>query len=1172
MKLKATLFFIFAAMQVVFSQQLVPINSYVTDSGDTVNIFPSNLRTISPPPSPQSCATTNNLVLPYNQNNGQRGIMFDITALSNITISCFDVNMATGTTGVSIYYKIGTHVGFTVTPGAWTLIGTTNVAGNGVNIPTYVPINVNVSVTAGCTVAFYITRTTANGAIINYTNGTAVGFVFASNADMQVKDGTGKDYPFGASFTPRRFNGTIYYNLNSSSAGVVTGPLSMCAGSTQTYTFTGNGWSNYVWTVPVGTTITSGQGTNTITILAGSTPGQICVTPSNACGNGPVTCLTVSLAPSPTSTSTSVNVSCFGGNNGSATINASPAGVYTYAWSPSGGTGQTATALSVGTYTVTATNSGGCATTQTVTITQPPIITATQSQVNLLCNSGNNGSATVNPAGGNPGYTYSWLPTGGTGATASGLGAGTYTCTITDANGCFITQSFTITSPPAITLTTSSTPSFCGSPNGSASVVAAGGTGAYTYLWSPSGGTAATETGLIGGAYAVTVTDANGCSSNATVNVVGASTPSAVITTSTNVLCFGGNNGNATVTPAGGNAPYTYSWSPTGGNNATGVGLIAGVYTITVTDNNGCTATDTVTITEPPVLTSTLTSANVLCNGGNSGNATITATGGNPGYTYSWSPSGGNAAFANGLSAQNYTCTITDANSCVTTSSVTITEPSLLTTTSSQIDELCSGGNNASATVTPAGGIPGYTYSWSPSGGSGTTASSLFVGSYTCTITDSNGCFITQSFVITEPATVVASQGSITNVACFGQPTGAINISQSGGVGPYTYAWLPNVSVSNSASGIPASSYQVTVTDANGCASTITVTITQPPLLTLSASASPSSVCSGTSVTISSTPSGGSPGYSVIWNPGNLVGNSQNILPSSSTTYSATVTDANGCTTNATTLVSVFPMPVAALSADILSGCNPVCVNFSDISSIASPGTITAWNWDFGDGNISTSKNPLHCYTTPGVYTVILNVKSADGCTSTITFVNYISVYMNPIAGFNVGPQPTTIFNPEIFFTDISTNASSWQWSFGDQQNSTSAVQNPSFTYLLPDCYTALLTVTSSDGCVDTISHPVCLDPDVSIYVPNAFTPNGDNKNEVFQPVGYGLDLDKYQMWIFDRWGNMIFSTTDFNIGWNGKKIGYSDTCEIDTYVWKIVVSDLAGTKHMLTGKVNLVR
>lgn len=1401
MKLKFTISLLIVTLTVFGQQnQNAPV-TYITDSGDTM-VVPYNARlNPSPPPTPLACASSNNHATPYNQNNGQRGIMFDITALNNITINCFEVNMATGTTNCAIYYKVGTHVGFATTPGAWTLIGTVSVTGAGINVPTNVPLNVNIPVSAGCTVAFYITRTTSGGPILYYTNGTAVGFVYSSNADLQVKDGTGKDYPFAASFTPRRFNGTIFYTLTSGpGGGSVLGPLQVCAGSTQTYTYTGTGWTGFNWTVPAGTTITSGQGTNTITILAGSNPGNICCTPSGPCGPGPQACLAVTLAPSPASTQSAVNISCFGGNTGSATITPNPAGSYTYTWSPNVGSTATVTGLSAGSYTVTATNAGGCSTTQTINVTQPSALTATQSQTNILCNGnstgaasvsasggspgysyawspsggngssatnlaagaytclitdlngctnqqtfsitappalslatsstpsacgnpngsasvvasggaggyqylwspsggtgstatglnggmysvtvtdvngcstqatvnvtttsaptatitastnvlcngGNTGNATVTPSGGNGPYTYSWSPSGGTGATANNLNAGTYvvtvtdfsgctatdtvtltepslltatssftnvlcnsgntgsasvapsggagsylyawtpsggnasnatglnaqsyTCTITDANGCTNQQTFNITSPSAINLSTSSTPSTCGAPNGSASVVASGGAGGYQYMWSPSGGTGATESALTGGPYVVTVTDANSCTSQATVTVVGASTPTAVITSSTNILCNGDLTGDATVTPSGGNGPYTYSWSPSGGSAATEMNLGTGTYVITVTDFDGCTATDTITLTEPPQLTATATATDVLCFGGNSGNASVTTSGGAGGYQYTWSPSGGNAANATGLNSQSYTCTITDANGCATTASVTITEPSLLTTTFSQVDELCNGGNTGSATVNPSGGAGSYQYSWTPSGGNAATATSLTAGVYTCMVTDANGCILTQTFNITEPSALVLTQGAITNVDCFGNTNGAITVNSSGGSGTYTYTWAPNVSSTNSASSLGAGNYSITITDANGCSTGIPVTVTEPPMLTMQASGAPNSICSGQQVALSANAGGGVPTYTVIWTPGNLTGANQNVAPTSTTTYSAVVTDANGCTAGTTTAVTVNPDPVATLASNITSGCSPVCVNFTDQSTVGNPGVITSWNWDFGDQNTSTQQNPSHCYNAPGVYPVTLTVTTSGGCTQTITMPNYINAFAVPVAAFGSDPQPTTIFNSEIHFTDSSTNASAWVWSFGDVLNSSSTDQNPSFNYGQADCYTVVLTVTSSDGCTDTTSEPVCIEPDVSVYVPNAFTPNGDNNNEIFIPVATGINPDKYEMWIFDRWGNMIFTTRNINEGWDGRVQGYSDICQVDTYVWRIVAWDLSGNMHTLTGSINLVK
>lgn len=1171
MKQGVTIAFLFFTL-FLCAQSQTGIVTYITDSGDTVSTTAAQRSNPFPPPSPLACPSANNLALPYNQNNGQRGIMFDVTAINNITINCFDVNLDAGSAPVAIYYKIGTHVGFTNTPAAWTLLGTSPAIVGATNVPTAVPVPVNVTVSAGCTVAFYITRTTALGPLVNYTNGTAVGFVFGANADLQVKDGTGKDYPFGANFTPRRFNGTIYYTPTAGpAAGIVTGPSPLCAGTSAQYVFTGSGYTSYNWTVPAGTVITAGQGTQTITVTAGSTSGNICCTPTGACGPGPAVCLAVTMYPQPTATQSHVNVLCFGASTGSASISVNPVAIYTYTWSPNVGSTGTVNNLPAGSYTVTASNAGGCSVTQTIVVTQPPsALTATQSQTDLVCNGINNGSASVTASGGTPGYTYAWAPSGGNAANASSLSAQSYTCTITDLNGCTNQQTFTLTAPPAITLVTSSTPSTCGNANGSASVVASGGTGGFTYAWLPSGGTAATDPNLTGGTYTVNVTDASGCTAQATVAVVGATTPSVTITASTNILCNGNTTGDATASAAGGNGPYNYAWAPSGGVNPTESNLGAGTYTVTVTDQDGCTATGTVTLTEPPLLTAAISGTDVLCFGGATGSATITPAGGAGGNTFAWSPSGGNAATATGLTAQSYTCVVTDMNGCTASQSLTLTEPPVLTTTASQVDELCNGGNNGSATVNPAGGVGGYTYTWTPSGGNAATAPNIFAGTYTCTISDANGCTVTQVFTITEPPAIVLTSGAITNVDCFGAATGSASLNNSGGTQPYTYVWTPNASATNSASGLIAGNYVVDVTDANGCSSTITLTVTEPPLLTIQASAVPSLICSGQPSNLSTNAGGGVGPYNYGWMPGPMIGANQTVTPTATTTYSVVVTDVNGCTATTVTTVTVNPVPVAALTSDVVSGCSPVCVNFSDNSSVAAPGVITAWDWDFGDGNTSTQQNPNHCYNTPGVYTVILQVKTADGCVHSVTMTNYITAWVVPYADFTASPQPTTIFNSEIHFTDMSVNATQWQWSFGDVLGSSSTDQNPSFTYGAPECFLVQLDVSTPNGCTAQDTMTICIDGDVAIYVPNAFTPNGNGTNEVFMPLTYGIDPQKYQFWVFDRWGNQIFTTTDLNQGWDGTIGGVK--CQIDTYVWRVYAWDVNGNPHKMLGGVSLIR
>jgi gliding motility-associated-like protein len=1007
---------------------------------------------------------------------------------------------------------------------------------------------------------------------------------------------------------------------------------SVTSGGTAPYTYA---WAATGGTGAVGTGMIAGNYTVT-------------VTDANGCTATATTTITEPTLV--TATSSTVAVLCNGGNTGSATaVGAGGIAPYTYSWNSAPvQTTATATGLTAASYTCTVTDANGCTTTTSVTVTEPTQVTSTISGVDILCFGGNNGSATVVPAGGIGPYTYLWTPSGQTTVTATTLTAQTYSCDITDANGCSITMTITLTEPPALAAVTSFTQSTCSQSNGSADVTVSGGVGPYTYAWAPSGGTAALESNIPMGSYTVTFTDANGCVDTAQVNVPNAASPSIVVSGTTAVTCFGGADGTATSVTSGGTAPYTYAWAATGGTGAVGTGMIASNYTVTVTDANGCTATATTTITEPTLVTATSSTVAVLCFGGNTGSATAVGAGGISPYTYSWNSAPvQTTATATGLTATSYTCTVTDANGCTTTTSVTVTEPTQVTSTISGVDILCFGGNNGSATVVPAGGIGPYTYLWTPSGQTTVTATTLTAQNYSCDITDANGCSITMTITLTEPPALSAVT-SFTQSTC-GSSNGTADVVVSGGVGPYTYNWLPNGGTGSTATGIPAGpytcditdangctmtasvtvpsapgpvavigtptnvlcfggntgsatasvssggtgpfsylwsnndndslagnliagSYSVTITDVNGCTSTATVLITEPSLLTIQANANPNTICAGQQVALSANAGGGVGGYGYSWTPGPLSGANQNVSPVVTTTYVVTVTDGNGCTASQNVPVTVNPLPVPVTGADVTQGCAPVCVNFSDLSTITS-GSITSWAWDFGDGNTSTSQNPsLHCYDSAGVYDVTLVVVSSDGCTQTITMNNYIEVFANPVAAFGAGPQPTTILNPEICFTDSSILAAQWDWNFGDFLNSASTVQNPCFTYNEPDCYLVTLTVTSADGCTDVDTQTVCIGPDVSIYVPNTFTPNGNGLNDIFIPITVGIDPENYELWIFDRWGNLIWYTNDLDEGWDGRVQGHSEIVQQDTYVWKIVSRDMIGNQHNLIGHINVIK
>ncbi|HPQ07712.1 MAG TPA: T9SS type A sorting domain-containing protein [Bacteroidia bacterium] len=630
----------------------------------------------------------------------------------------------------------------------------------------------------------------------------------------------------------RKFLGT--HGLCSTSAATLnvsfTAPSSACAGVavTMTNNTTGSPTPTYTWVVTptAGVTYNPNQNaTNPSITFANGGTYTITLTASN--GTVGTASQTISITQLSV-TSNQTSVTCNGGSNGSATVTVSggtPS--YSYTWAPTGGNAATASGLTAGNYTVTIKDANNCSTTKTLSITQPPALSVTVNQTNVSCNGGNNGSATVSVSGGTPSYSYTWAPTGGYAATASGLTAGNYTVTIKDANNCSTTKTLSITQPPALSVTANQTNVSCnGGNNGSATVTVSGGTPAYSYTWAPTGGNAATASGLTAGNYTVTIKDANNCSTTKTLSIT--QPPALSVTANqTNVSCNGGNNGSATVSVSGGTPAYSYTWAPTGGNAATASGLTAGNYTVTIKDANNCSTTKTLSITQPPALSVTVNQTNVSCNGGNNGSATVSVSGGTPAYSYTWAPTGGNAATASGLTAGNYTVTIKDANNCSTTKTLSITQPSALSVTVNQNNVSCNGGNNGSATVTVSGGTPSYSYTWAPTGGNAAAASGLTAGNYTVTIKDANNCSTTKTLSITQPSALSVTVNQ-TNVSCNGGNNGSATVSVSGGTPAYSYTWAPTGGNAATASGLTAGNYTVTVKDANNCSITKTLNISQP--------------------------------------------------------------------------------------------------------------------------------------------------------------------------------------------------------------------------------------------------------------------------------------------------------------------------------------------------------
>lgn len=481
--------------------------------------------------------------------------------------------------------------------------------------------------------------------------------------------------------------------------------------------------------------------------------------------------------------------------------------------------------------------------------------------------------------------------------------------------------------------------------------------------------------------------------------------------------------------------------------------------------------------------------------------------------------------------------------------------------------------NDGTAAVVVSGYAGTPNFSWLPGGQTTSSITNLIPGNYSCLITYPGVC-TTDSLTITiddAQPTVVAMTGT---TICIGQ-TVSLNANASGGTSGYIYSWTTGGTlVSANVNPTVNTMYTVVAIDANGCSSppdTVLINV-NPPLTIQTTNAV--TLCSPSSLPLSVIASGGNGTYSYMWSP--AIGLSDPTIsnpvatPTATTSYTVTVTD--NCGTPATTsavTVTVEQQPAPLISANVLSGCEPLCVAFID-TSLSNCSTAT---WMFGDGTNATSCGiTVHCFNTPGTFTITNTVTSTGGCIGSGTQSSYITVFPKPKSLFSYWPNPVLIIDPAVSFTNNSTDAISWLWSFSDDVNDTSTLKNPNYVYQDTGCYPLQLIVKSQFGCIDTLNSEICVEMEFEFYAPNSFTPNGDGINEIFFPQGTGISESDYEFLIFDRWGREIFKTTKWGEGWNGKVNDGSKIAQIDTYVWLVKVYDVQKNFHQVVGKVSLVR
>lgn len=989
-----------------------------------------------------------------------------------------------------------------------------------------------------------------NGGTLNYSylwnNGATtqdLSGLAAGNYSVTVTDANGCTNTYSTTLTqPAAALAVNGVTTNVLCFGGNTGSINITpSGGTPGYTYL---WSNGATTQDI----------------AGLTSGgyTVTVTDANGCTNNAYSANITQPAAALAVNGVTTNVLCFGGNTGS--INITPAGGtpgYTYLWS-NGATTQDINTLTAGNYNVTVTDANGCTNNlYAATITQPAAALSVNGiSANVLCFGGNTGSVDITPAGGTPGYTYLWS-NGSTTQDINSLAAGNYNVTVTDANGC-TNNSFTanITQPAAaLAVNGVTTNVLCfGGSTGAINITPTGGTPVYSYLWS--NGATTQDLGTIpAGSYTVTVTDANGCTNNSYIgNVTQPAAAMSVNGITTNVLCFGGNTGSINITPAGGTPGYTYLWS----NGATTQdinSLAAGNYNVMVTDANGCTnSVYAATITQPAAALSVNgVSTNVLCFGGNTGSVNITPAGGTPGYTYLWS-NGSTTQDINSLAAGNYNVTVTDANGCTNNSfTANITQPAAaLAVNGMSTNVLCFGGNTGSININAAGGTPTYTYLWS-NGSTTQDIGSLTAGNYNVTVTDANGCTNNSfSAVITQPAAGISVVGNSTNVLCYGGTSGTINITPSGGTPAYSFLWS-NGSTTEDLNGLSAGNYSVIVTDANGCTNNSFVEFVNQPNSALTVFGSPlNPSCNGmVDGSLDITANGGTIPYSYNWSNGSA---DQDIFNLGAGNYSVIVTDGNGCNVNGTWPI-LDPSAVNILSQVQNSSCSGIHDGSISMNIV---GGVAPYNVIWNTGSTNTSLANLG----PGTYSV--TVTDANGCTNTGTYL---------IA-------PPTVINVNV---DIASPYSIW---LGEsvELNALASGGTGNLTYswgptdylTCPDCPTTdaspllnttyAVTVTDENGCTSVAV--VDIEIMFALYIPNTFTPNGDGDNDLFYAVSGSVK--KFNMRIFDRWGEEVFTTASIHEGWDGSYHGLE--AKQDVYVFRVEATFTNGKYEEIVGQVNLLR
>ncbi|PZF73214.1 hypothetical protein DN068_10110 [Taibaiella soli] len=856
---------------------------------------------------------------------------------------------------------------------------------------------------------------------------------------------------------------------------------------------------------------------------------------------------------------------CNNDNNGAVTINATGAyPPYTYAMGTGTfGTTNTFGTLTSGTYTFHVLDTALCYFDTTITLANPTPVAVMIAKTDVLCNGTATGTVTVTGGGGTPGYTYA----NGTGAfgssgTFTGLLVGAYTFHVKDTNGCTKDTTFNITEPAILGMTVATdTPSCNGSANGAFTITGSGGTTPYSYAIGTSPFTPSNNfPGLAAGTFDLHIKDANGCTHDTTITLV-QPTPIGVSAGVKNSTCSTLANGKVTLTASGGVSPYTYA-NGTGAYGTSNIftPLAAGTYTFHIKDTKGCIKDTTFAIIDTIFVTGTVTVTDATCNNTANGSISVVPGGGLSPYTYAINTGtyGASGTFSN-LLAGSYTVHVKDANGCIHDSTVQLNQPTPIVPSVVVTQPLCNGGANGSINIAATGGTPTYTYALGTgSYGATNNFTGLTAGTYTLHVKDAANCIHDTSVIVGQPTPLAFTALAISNNLCNGDATGQVTVTATGATPPYSYAADGNAFQSSGVlTNMLAGTHIIHIKDNNGCTKDSTVTITQPDPVFISAILK-MPTCEGyPDGAISVAGVGGTAPYQYAIGTGSF-GNSGYFPGLVEGTYVMHIKDAHSCTHD--TSVTLVGYPHIIYDDVIVKGVS--CFGDKD-------GSIT---FNMGGGNPPFTFEVIGI-TIPANGNVFENLK-----TGTYNIEITDSKGCKKDTSILVPTPDLLVLTPQItpndcqglddgggVFANVTggTPPYSYLWSTNPVSTTASISGMPNGSYVIK--------VHDVNNCQDTAVAVVAYDDCCKPFIPDAFTPNGDDHNDVFRVVFKG-DMTLEEFSVYNRYGQRLFYTTNMKEGWDGTYNGVKQDLDVYYYLVRAICGNKGDHHIELKGDVTLIR